>query len=345
MPPRNSAPSSSEPNAENLEGVFNAIRSLAEVVEKHVSTSGTAKPKDAEIEGCTIEQFRKMGPPSFLGNPDPIEAETWIMQMEKIFDVVGCTEVQKVSFASFMLKGEAEHWWRSTKKTLPLEKDEILTWTIFLDAFYEKYFPESIRDEKEVEFMELIQGNKTVLQYEAKFTELARFAPHIVSDDVRKAKKFQRGLRPSIRTRMAALRLKAYSEVVETAKVVERECEDYQRIRDQNKKRSKPEESQKENENEKPFKKKTTIELEPKVVQHVIENCSKCGKKHNGVCYRESGACFKCGKMGHRIKDCPALKTEPMVKLNDMNQRPKIQGRVFAITGQSDEETKSDWLA
>ena len=56
-----------------------------------------------------------------------------------------------------------------------------------------------------MEFMELIQGNKTVLQYEAKFTELARFAPHIVSDDVWKAKKFQRSLRPSIKTRMAAL--------------------------------------------------------------------------------------------------------------------------------------------
>ncbi|XP_023871514.2 uncharacterized protein LOC111984125 [Quercus suber] len=276
-----------------------------------------------------------------MGNLDPIEAETWIMQMEKIFDVVGCIEVQKVSFASFMLKGEAKHWWRSTKNTLPLEKDEILTWTIFLDTFYEKYFPKSIRDEKEVEFMELIQGNKTVLQYEAKFTELARFAPHIMSDDVRKAKKFQRGLRPSIKTRMAALRLKAYSVVVETAKVVEKECEDYLKIQDQNKKRSKPEESSKENENDKPFKKKTTMELKPNVVQQVMENCSKCGKKHNGVCYRESGACFKCGKMGHHINDCPALKSELMVKPNDVNQRPKIQVRVFAITRQSDEETKS----
>ena len=191
-----------------------------------------------------------------------------------------------------------------------------------------------------MEFMELIQGNKMVLQYEAKFTELSRFSPHIMVGDVRKAKKFQRGLRPSIRTRMVALQLKAYSEVVETVKVVEKECEDYQKIRDQNKKRSKPEESQKENENDKPFKKRTTIELEPNVVQQVIENCSKCGKKHNGVCYRESGACFKCGKMGHRVKDCPTLKSEPMVKPNDVNQRPKIQGRVFAITGQSDEETK-----
>ena len=74
MPPRNSTPSNSEPNLENHEGVLNAIRSLVEVVEKHVSTSGTAKPKDAEIEGCTIEQFRKISPPSILGNPDPTKA-------------------------------------------------------------------------------------------------------------------------------------------------------------------------------------------------------------------------------------------------------------------------------
>ena len=42
MPPRNSTPSSSKPNPENLEGVLNAIRNLVEVVDKHVSTNGTA---------------------------------------------------------------------------------------------------------------------------------------------------------------------------------------------------------------------------------------------------------------------------------------------------------------
>ena len=81
------------------------------------------------------------------------------------------------------------------------------------------------------------------------------------------------------------------------------------------------------------------------MVQQVMENCSKCDKKHNGVSYRESGACFKCGKMGHRIKDCLALKSEPMVKPSDVNQRPKIQGRVFAISRQSDEETKSSTIS
>ena len=49
--------------------------------------------------------------------------------------------------------------------------------------------------------------------------------------------------------------------------------------------------------------------------------------------------------MGHHIKDCPALKNEPMVKLNDVNPRPKIQGWVFAITGQRDEETKSGTIS
>ena len=44
--------------------------------------------------------------------------------------------------------------------------------------------------------------------------------------------------------------------------------------------------------------------------------------------------------MGYRIKNCPTFKSEPMVKPNDVNQRPKIQGQVFAITRQGAEETK-----
>ena len=49
--------------------------------------------------------------------------------------------------------------------------------------------------------------------------------------------------------------------------------------------------------------------------------------------------------MGHHIKDCPALKNEPMVKPNDVNQRPKIQGQVFVFTRQSDEETKTGTIS
>ena len=69
-------------------------------------------------------------------------------------------------------------------------KGKPLTWTNFLEAFYEKYFPNSVRDQKELEFQQLELRDLIVGQYEAKFTELARFAPHLIEEDLKKEKKF-----------------------------------------------------------------------------------------------------------------------------------------------------------
>lgn len=57
--------------------------------------------------------------------------------------------------------------------------------------------------------------------YEAKVTELARFAPYILADELIRAWKFLQGLRPNIRTRLTTFLLTQYSEVVNQALVVE----------------------------------------------------------------------------------------------------------------------------
>ena len=58
-----------------------------------------------------------------------------------------------------------------------------MTWGEFKELFMGKFFPSSARHAKAWEFLELKQGNMTVLEYVAKFTELARFGddmwPHI----------------------------------------------------------------------------------------------------------------------------------------------------------------------
>ena len=47
------------------------------------------------------------------------------MQQEKIFMVMGCAHLQKVVFATYMLEGGVEHWWRGAKSLLESSGIEI----------------------------------------------------------------------------------------------------------------------------------------------------------------------------------------------------------------------------
>ena len=63
----------------------------------------------------------------------------------------------------------------------------------------DKFFLASARPAKAREFLELKQGSMTMLEYVAKFTELARFKDHYVATDMAKVRKFEDGLKLSIR--------------------------------------------------------------------------------------------------------------------------------------------------
>ncbi|RVW78155.1 hypothetical protein CK203_049707 [Vitis vinifera] len=76
-----------------------------------------------------------------IGNPTKVEA--WIMKIEKFFDVIDYSEEQKASYAAFMLDKEANHWWRMTKRLL--EDQGPIVWSQFREAFYKKYFPDSVQ--------------------------------------------------------------------------------------------------------------------------------------------------------------------------------------------------------
>ena len=55
-----------------------------------------------------------------------------------------------------------------------------------------------------MEFTHLEQGNQTVAEYELRFDQLSRYAPHMIATERAKYLKFVSGLRYAIKDRLIA---------------------------------------------------------------------------------------------------------------------------------------------
>ena len=118
------------------------------------------------------------------------------------------------------IRGEAQVWWRWVRTSRNLE---VMTWVEFQELFMGKYFPETARHEKAQEFLELKQGATTVMDYVARFIELDRFVDDYVAIDLVKLRRFENGLKLSIRARIVGLRLQDMDSMVGTTLTIERE--------------------------------------------------------------------------------------------------------------------------
>ena len=139
------------------------------------------------------------------------------------------SDTTRIRLVAFQLEGEAQVWWNWDKTSRDLEAT---TWAEFHDLFMCKYFSNTARHAKAQEFLELKQGTMTVLEYVARFMELAHFADDYVAMDMAKVRRFENGLKLSIRGRIVGLRLHDIDAMVGTALTIEREIEDAQSTRD-----------------------------------------------------------------------------------------------------------------
>ena len=94
-----------------------------------------------------------------------------------------------------------------------------------------KYFSVSDRHAKARKFLELKQGKMIVIEYVAKFTELARFTDDYAAIDMAKVRKFEDGLKLSIPGKIGGLLLQDMDLLVKTVMTIEREVDDAQSIR------------------------------------------------------------------------------------------------------------------
>lgn len=207
--------------------------------------------------------------------------------------------------------------------------------------------------------MHLQQGSMTVWDYTTKFLEKSRFTEYYVATEARKVERYIFGLNFSIRGYVMAMKPETFTAAVDAVETTERD-----RGRDTSNKGL----GKRKWEGPPSDYKRTTF---PKfdsrsLVRFGERPCSKCKRVHQGDCKPEFRTCYKRGKPGHVIMNCPLnrfcsycnsphhLQSDcPQMKsrrdnLGGNNQRerkeiskpeqPRAKGRAFKLTTTEAEE-------
>ena len=60
-----------------------------------------------------LQRFRAHHPPTFTGGGDPMVADYWFMQIEKVLEAMEITsDATRIRLVAFQLEGEAQVWWK-----------------------------------------------------------------------------------------------------------------------------------------------------------------------------------------------------------------------------------------
>src|SRR4051812_45405304 len=116
----------------NVEAMMRWTGAIGQEPQENVGYGG-------KVEFRAFGDFQRCNPPIFEGGYGPDKAQAWMREIEKIFQVVRCTDEQKVQFGTHMLTKEADVWWSNTVRRFEIEGIEV-TWTLFHDAFLETIF-------------------------------------------------------------------------------------------------------------------------------------------------------------------------------------------------------------
>ena len=102
----------------------------------------------------------------------------------------------------------------------------MLIWRDFREEFEERYYSWEHKREKEQEFLELRQGDMTVLEYEKRFQDLTPFASTYLPMERHRVDMFRDGLRQELRMILMAMKFQSVLDLVRAAQGIERVMRD-----------------------------------------------------------------------------------------------------------------------
>jgi hypothetical protein len=105
------------------------------------------------------------------------------------------------------------------ERQLHLTPDTV-SWELFEERFRRKYLPAYYEEQQVGAFHALVQGNRTVEEYEIRFMELVKYVSYM-DNDQRQAERFVYGLNPKIRAMVRMWKPSSVAEAVENARYAE----------------------------------------------------------------------------------------------------------------------------
>ncbi|XP_016168843.1 uncharacterized protein LOC107611432 [Arachis ipaensis] len=283
-------------------------RAAAEALGNQIN-NGNHGNNNGEDGPMTLATFLKVYPLTFRGTSNPTNANNWIQAIERALQGQQVPEEQWIELGTYQLQ---------------------------------------VKNAKELELMQLKQGQMTITEYTNKFEELCRFSRICqgVLEDFAKWKciKYEGGLWSDILSSVAPIEIRVFSELVNKSRVAE-ECMrkaavekgsmrmPFQRTQGRNlAPRGKnfksggfvPQNNQGQGYFRRPTHNNNQGRRFGKQPQQNL-SCQRCGKYHPGAPYRSGfGVCYFCGQLGHLARNCLEKKYE--------TGRAQQPGRVYTTS-------------
>ncbi|XP_042432594.1 uncharacterized protein LOC122019163 [Zingiber officinale] len=245
----------------------------------------------------------------FHGVPDPSVAHSWLRNVEDTFEYLSCTEEEKVELAAYHLRDQAVTWWKLQKVLLG---DQSITWTLFRDAFERQYFPAPYRMARRQEFLNLKQGERSVMEYDAEFNRLAEYCPQLVAQDSDRLDQFTQGLAAYIRIRMSGFTPSSYREALDRALMIEMTQQQVSQERGKDKQKAQDTTPNQKHQNKGQKKRKkwqgshSTSGESHQLPKTARSSADSSRPSHQHWRDQSSGlVCFQCGVEGHSKTNCP----------------------------------------
>ncbi|KAF3588881.1 hypothetical protein F2Q69_00027542 [Brassica cretica] len=165
-----------------------------------------------------ITAMKNMKTTHFEGGTDPFQAEQWFRTMEKNFETLMCSEESKKKMEVYYLDKDAAEWWESRDRQV---RHLVTTWAAFKNEFESKYFTPESKLRLQCQFANLVQGDKTVREYESEFMRPRRHMLRGQDDEETMISNFMFGLKPVLENRLAVGNYVSLTELVEKVVNVE----------------------------------------------------------------------------------------------------------------------------